>query len=73
MLVIGDVVSHLSIWTGLPMLREPERVFSIDPAQNRRSARRLAALNPALICFGHGPPMRKTGKFLDFCRKFSDV
>lgn len=71
-LVIGDVVSHLNIWTGIPMLREPERVFSIDPAQNRRSAKKLAALNPALICFGHGPPMYDPQKFLDFCRKLPD-
>ena len=70
-LVIGDVVSNLHIFTGIPMLREPERVFSIDPAQNRRSARRLAELEPSLICFGHGPPMRNTRRFQDFCRRLS--
>jgi hydroxyacylglutathione hydrolase len=66
MLVLGDVLSHLHIYTGLVMLREPERFFSLDPAQNRRSARRLVELEPKLICFGHGPPLRNTKRFIDY-------
>src|SRR5690349_17873575 len=31
-LVLGDVLANMCIWTGLPMLREPERFFSLDPA-----------------------------------------
>jgi hypothetical protein len=30
---------------------------------NRASARRLAALEPSLICFGHGPPLGDPAKF----------
>jgi hydroxyacylglutathione hydrolase len=40
---------------------EPFRRFpwiNPDPRLNRQSARRLAALEPALACFGHGPPAR---------------
>ena len=37
---------------------EPPAIFTPDPARNRASARRLAALEPALTCFGHGPPLR---------------
>ena len=48
-------------YTGWVMLRDPKRFFTLDPAQNRRSARRLVALEPKLICFGHGPPLRDTG------------
>ena len=33
-----------------------------DPALNRESARRIAALEPALVCFGHGPPLRDPAK-----------
>jgi glyoxylase-like metal-dependent hydrolase (beta-lactamase superfamily II) len=65
-LVIGDVVANLNIYLGIPMLREPERIFSIDPEQNRRSAERLAALGPRLICFGHGPPLRDPRRFTEF-------
>ena len=53
---LGDVMANMNIWTGMPMLREPERIFSLDPAMNRRSAARLAELEPRLVCFGHGPP-----------------
>jgi glyoxylase-like metal-dependent hydrolase (beta-lactamase superfamily II) len=71
-LVLGDVVSHLHIYLGLPMLREPERIFSIDPERNRRSAERLAALGPRLICFGHGPPLRNPRRFARFVARFGD-
>lgn len=37
-----------------------------DPARNRQSARKLAALEPALVCFGHGPPLRDTQRFVEF-------
>ena len=65
-LVLGDVLCNLHIYLGVPMLREPERIFSVDPAANRASARRLADLEPKLICFGHGPPLRNTARFVLF-------
>jgi glyoxylase-like metal-dependent hydrolase (beta-lactamase superfamily II) len=65
-LVLGDVIAHMHMLTGLPLLREPPWFFSADPARNRDSARKLAALEPALVCFGHGPPLRDTAKFVRF-------
>jgi glyoxylase-like metal-dependent hydrolase (beta-lactamase superfamily II) len=65
-LVVGDVLCNLNIWTGRTMLREPERFFTLDPAQNRESARRFTALEPKLVCFGHGPPLRDTRRFLEY-------
>jgi glyoxylase-like metal-dependent hydrolase (beta-lactamase superfamily II) len=52
--------------TGLPGLHEPPEFFTPDVARNRESARRLAALEPALVCFGHGAPLRDTARFVDF-------
>ena len=71
-LVVGDVLCNLNIWTGRTMLREPERVFTLDPAENRRSARRLSALNPRMICFGHGPPLRDTRRFVEYVERLAD-
>ena len=71
-LVLGDVLSHINIYTGWVTLREPERFFTIDPPQNRRSARRLAELEPRLICFGHGPPLRNTKRFADYVKRLPD-
>lgn len=37
-----------------------------DPARNRESARKLAALEPELVCFGHGAPLRDQRKLKQF-------
>ena len=57
-LILGDVLNNMDTLTGIRGLREPKAFFTPDPARNRQSARRLAALRPALACFGHGPPLR---------------
>ncbi len=72
-LVAGDVLANMQIWTGGPMLREPPRYFSLDPAQNRRSALRLAQLEPGLVCLGHGPPLRKPRKLSAFVSRFPEA
>jgi hydroxyacylglutathione hydrolase len=56
--VLGDVLNNMDVMTGIPGLREPKWFFTPDPARNRESIRRLAALGPELVCFGHGPPLR---------------
>jgi hydroxyacylglutathione hydrolase len=65
-LIAGDVLNGMNLLTSIPGLHEPPTPFTNDPAQNRESARRLGALEPALVCFGHGPPTRDTRKFVDF-------
>ena len=65
-LILGDVLFGLHPATGRPGLHEPPPFFTPDPARNRESARRLAALEPAVVCFGHGPPLRDTKKLVDF-------
>lgn len=65
-LVAGDVLNGQSLVTGIPGLQEPPEIFTPDPARNREAARKLAALEPALVCFGHGPPLRDTRRFVEF-------
>jgi hydroxyacylglutathione hydrolase len=65
-LVLGDVLFGINPLTGIRQLREPPDFFTPDPPLNRDSARKLAALEPALVCFGHGPPLRDTKRFTDF-------
>jgi hydroxyacylglutathione hydrolase len=60
------VLNNMNIWTGLPGLHEPKPYLTPDPAENRRSARRLAALEPRLTVFGHGPALRDTRRLVDF-------
>jgi hydroxyacylglutathione hydrolase len=70
-LIAGDVLFNVSPRTGMPGLHEPPELFTADPARNRESARRLAALEPALACFGHGPPLRDPGRLADFVARLA--
>ena len=56
-LVGGDTFFNLSIRTFRYGLHEPPGPFTVDPARNRASMRRLAELEPEVACFGHGPPV----------------
>ncbi len=71
-LIVGDVLFNLNGLTGMPGLHEPPELFTPDPARNRESARRLAALEPALACFGHGRPMRDPDRLARFVAQLPD-
>jgi glyoxylase-like metal-dependent hydrolase (beta-lactamase superfamily II) len=65
-LICGDVFTNMDTITGVPGLHEPKAFFTPDPARNRKSMRRLAELEPALVCFGHGRPLRDPAKLKRF-------
>jgi hydroxyacylglutathione hydrolase len=64
--ICGDVIRHMSYATGRPMLAEPPEIFTYDPAENRRSIRKLADLSPSLILPGHGPAVTDIAAFERF-------
>jgi glyoxylase-like metal-dependent hydrolase (beta-lactamase superfamily II) len=68
-LIVGDVLNNMDTMTLLPGLKEPKKFFTPDPATNRRSIRRLGELEPSLVLFGHGAPLKDTRKFADFCAR----
>jgi len=66
-LITGDVVLNFNPWKGgVHELRRPPRMFTCDVERNAASARKLAALEPRTICFGHGPPQRDGTAFQRF-------
>jgi glyoxylase-like metal-dependent hydrolase (beta-lactamase superfamily II) len=65
-LVCGDVYFNMHLVTTMPGLHEPPGIFTPDVASNRRSAKRLAALEPELALFGHGPALRDPAKLKAF-------
>jgi glyoxylase-like metal-dependent hydrolase (beta-lactamase superfamily II) len=71
-LVLGDVLSNMDQVLLLPGLREPKPYLTPDPVENRRSAKKLAALEPRLVLFGHGAPVRDPRKFVDFVDALPD-
>jgi hydroxyacylglutathione hydrolase len=67
--ICGDVIRNMSYATTLPGVREPPVIFTYDPAENRRSIRKLADLNPSLILPGHGPEVTDLAEFERFVEK----
>lgn len=61
--ICGDVVRNMSFLTGLPGIRRPPDEMTYDPALNRRSIHKLAALEPSLILPGHGPAITDMAAF----------
>ncbi len=64
--ICGDVIRNISFLTLRNRLDEPPEDLTPDPAQNRRSIRKLADLNPTLILPGHGPPVTDMARFERF-------
>jgi glyoxylase-like metal-dependent hydrolase (beta-lactamase superfamily II) len=58
--IAGDVLCNIHFLSLQPGLRIPPPFFCEDPAQNYQSIRMLAALQPSVVCFGHGPPLYQT-------------
>jgi glyoxylase-like metal-dependent hydrolase (beta-lactamase superfamily II) len=65
-LIVGDVVFNLRPSTGRRGLALAPKMMTPDPARNLRSARRLAALEPEIVCFGHGAPLYDGKRFQEF-------
>jgi glyoxylase-like metal-dependent hydrolase (beta-lactamase superfamily II) len=53
LLFCGDVIFRL------PNLRLPFAFFTVDMDENKRSIKRVAEMDPAIVCFGHGGPLTK--------------
>ncbi|MDW5598342.1 MBL fold metallo-hydrolase [Conexibacter stalactiti] len=62
-LICGDVMWGFNPFLLRGAIREPYPALSPDAHRNRESARRLAALEPELVLFGHGPPLRDPARF----------
>ena len=65
-LILGDVLTNMDQVTGRRGLHEPKPWLTSYPEENRRSAKMLAPLEPELVLFGHGPPLRDPRKFVEF-------
>jgi hydroxyacylglutathione hydrolase len=70
--ICGDVIRNMSYATGLPGIKEPPKLFTYDPVENRRSIGKLAALEPSMILPGHGPPVTDIAAFERFVAALSD-
>ncbi len=73
-LIIGDAATNMNLLTTATGLRLPPNIFTSDQHRNIKSLQKLAELNPAILCFGHGPVMqnrdRKFEEFVAQCSVF---
>jgi glyoxylase-like metal-dependent hydrolase (beta-lactamase superfamily II) len=68
-LVCGDVLNGMHLVTSKVGLHVPPDAFTPSVADNRASAKRLAALRPSQVLFGHGPVWRDA----DALQRFTDT
>lgn len=61
--ICGDVIRNITFLALRTKLDEPPEELTPDPAENRRSIRKLADLNPSLILPGHGPAVTDIAAF----------
>lgn len=64
--ICGDVIRNISYLSLRTRLAEPPDDLTPDPAENRRSIRKLAELNPTVILPGHGPALTDMAGFERF-------
>ena len=65
-MILGDVFLNRSPVNMRAGLTEPMSAVTVDPALNRESIRKVAALETAVIGFGHGAPLRDMGQVAAF-------
>lgn len=72
-LIVGDVITNRSYVLGRRGLRPPPKSHTLDNELNRRSALRLADLEPRVVCFTHGPPLRDPAVFEKYVADLADA
>ena len=70
-LILGDVAMNMNMFTMRAGLHWSIGLFTHNREQNRESARKLAALQPSIVCFGHGPVLRDGARFTEFAATHS--
>ncbi len=62
LLIAGDVLTNVF------GVHEPPGILNVDPDRNRESVRKLAALEPATVAFGHGQVLRDPAKLSAYAK-----
>src|SRR5438876_1401929 len=53
----ADTMRSINLYTGIPQLGEMPELFTVDLMESHRSIRKLAAMEPRTVGFGHGWPL----------------
>ncbi|MHB8571362.1 MAG: MBL fold metallo-hydrolase [Candidatus Dormibacteria bacterium] len=69
--IVGDAINNMNILTGMPGLHRPPDFVNENPAQVNVSLRRIADLEPEVVCFGHGAVLQDRDRLQAFARKLT--
>ncbi len=61
-LIAGDALVNMNLLTTKVGLGLPPAIFTTDRMRNIASVKKIAALKPKIICFGHGPVLVNNGE-----------
>ena len=68
-LIAVDGLRNFNFFTTRQEFDEPLTVFTTDPEENRKSIKKIAALKPQVICFGHGAAIRGAERIQEFANR----
>jgi glyoxylase-like metal-dependent hydrolase (beta-lactamase superfamily II) len=60
-MIVGDALVNMNLLTTVVGLNEPPNLFTTDRLANIQSIKKIHALNPKILCFGHGPVLHNNG------------
>lgn len=70
-MIVGDVLVNMNLVTTIVGLHQPPNLFTTDKKKNMESIKKIAALKPKILCFGHGPVLFDNGELEQFISKMS--
>ncbi len=65
-LIVGDALLNMNLLTTIVGLNQPPNLFTTDKKQNIASIKKIVALKPKTLCFGHGPVLYDHGELEKF-------
>jgi glyoxylase-like metal-dependent hydrolase (beta-lactamase superfamily II) len=68
-LIVGDALVNMNLITTVVGLNQPPNLFTTDKEKNSASIKKICALKPKILCFGHGPILYDNGEIDKFIEK----
>ncbi len=68
-MIVGDALVNMNLVTTIVGLNQPPNLFTTDKKKNMESIKKIAALKPKILCFGHGPVLFDNGELEQFMSK----
>jgi glyoxylase-like metal-dependent hydrolase (beta-lactamase superfamily II) len=61
-MIVGDTLVNMNLVSTIVGLNQPPNLFTTDIKMNIESIKKIYALKPKILCFGHGPVLTDNGE-----------